>query len=285
MAVHRVANPEQWPFWRWMTLKKLVIIMAAVIIVISVWRPPFPVPIKIENQKFFDAIEELPRGSVVIIGLEMGDISKYDTSRDAYTALMIQICRHHLKFIVASFGLAGALAGELMVKRANIEQAYGYVYGVDYVILPYAAGEETAMASFAANIQAVYSTDNRGNLLSSLPLMQKVHSLKDAQLAIGYNGTNTVATMYVRQWAAAYPDVTYLAMGGPVDAYIGTLVKGLFEATSYEVLVGAPGEELLCLLAGNVKVVVFFMVIVAAIKYQIDRIRHKRIAVEGEAKK
>jgi hypothetical protein len=105
----------------------------------------------------------------------------------------------------ATFVMQAAMTAESSVvyddwlAAANPQQ-YGYVYGKNYVILSYLAGGEMALASFAADTWKAYQTDYYGTPLANIPLMQRIHSWKDFNVAIGSASDCTVQDMFVRQW-------------------------------------------------------------------------------------
>jgi hypothetical protein len=158
---------------------------------------------------------------------------------------MGHLASHNHKLLFLSYGRESTAAAEDLVARYNLEAKYGYTYGEDYVIFPFLAGEESAMTAGAADLFAAYTTDNRGTLLTALPLLETVKSMNDVDLVIFQSHIITIPHMYVRQFATAY-GVRSISMGGyaTVAPYYGTYVFGAMDRSAeYEIYVGLPGEE------------------------------------------
>jgi hypothetical protein len=237
---------DSWSVWPKFTRKRYLLLLLILAIIVAFYPFGIPIPANPATVDFYDEVEALPDGSVVWIGWYHDIISFYHGSRDVYRALLHQLASHDHKILFMAYGRESALVSEDLVKRNNLDSAYGYVYGEDYVIFPFLSGEESAMALGAENLFTAYSVDARGNALSSLPLLETVKGMEDVDLVIFQSHIITIPHMYVRQWPVKY-GTRAISMGGytTVGPYYGTFVFGAIDsAAEYELYVGRPGEEL-----------------------------------------
>jgi len=235
---------EEWPVYKRLNRKIFLLVMLLMSIIVAFRPLGFPVPPMETVQDFINTIENTPDGSVVFLGFYHDVISFYVNSRDFYGAIMQHLATHNMKMIMLSYGRESAGAFEDMVIRYGLEEKYGYKYGVDYVIFPFLAGEESAIAA-AADLKTAYTTDNRGDPIDTLPLLQTVSGIQDAELCLFQSHIITIPHMFVRQWCIKY-GIKGLSMGGyaQVAQYYGTYVFGSSDrAALYELDVGFPGEE------------------------------------------
>lgn len=239
-------------------LRKYWLFLMLVLAVIPVVRPLLlPVYISPQTRDFYNKIMELPPGSVVLIGMEI--TTPPVDLRTAWDSLVSTMFERDLKLIFLNFEAGGEVACEYIIEWGHNPEKYNLKYGEDYVIMPYLAGEEAAMAAAAADFWSAYSTDYYGNPLDELPIFKNVRSIKDVDLAIAYYHIFTFGEMYVRQWPVKY-GVPLLVIGQfyGIAPYYGTYVLGNIDATlrawaEWEYLVGKPGEELTRLDAQNLQ--------------------------------
>jgi hypothetical protein len=131
----------------------------------------------------------------------------------------------------------------------DIENTYGYEYGVDYVFLPVISMTEAAEMAFTEEIQSIFTVDMYDTPLGDLPMMDEVTSAWDIDLyvcggpvsntrryAIPYGtplicwGTGTGLLPFVPPY--------YDPVEGPVYGYVGGSSMG----GELEVYVGMPGN-------------------------------------------
>jgi hypothetical protein len=219
-----------------------------------------PVPIQPRTQDFKNTLDSIPKGSGVLIGLQIESISTATEIKDFWIALFTYLIRdRNFQLVITAQGPAGATAAETILKIIDPDTKYNYKYGINYAIMPYQPGDEIAMAATASSFAATYATDNRGNPLNTLPIMQRFHGLADMSLCIVFYHIITYAEMYIRQWPVKY-GVPCLVIGSfnVVAPYYPRYVKGQIELTSqayseFELLVDIPGIELKKLNATNLQ--------------------------------
>jgi hypothetical protein len=210
----------------------------------------------------------------------------YLGKRDGYRAILYQIFDRKLKLIMTSFWHDTPQLWQALIEYSGVEKKYGLKEGVDFVIFPFLAGEESALAAVAADFHKAYSTDIRGVPVKDIPLMQNVHSLRDVQLLISDAGSFTFIDMFVRQWPAAYGIKsinTYVF--ATVAPYYGRFVHGALDdvrgRAEYESLTGYVGEDLLRMDSRNLQGLwVFVALFLGNLSYFYSRSRKKAVPAE-----
>jgi len=174
----------------------------------------------------------------------------YVGSEDVAAAVFKVIHQRKLKIICLSLGPAPPLFFEDIYKRNKLVELYGLKYGEDYVITPYVAGEEAALAAFAKDTWATVSTDIYGTPIKNIPLMQRVRTLNDVALCwmASYSWSNF--EQFVRQWGHAYNKPLILWPGDywAVAQYypwpVTGVLSGVRGSAEFEALTKFGGAEL-----------------------------------------
>lgn len=248
-----------------------VMFLLAIIPVIS----PLALPVHISPQTegFYDEIDKLPPGSTVVFGQTL--VEPPVAARTFYYALLSFIYQKDLNVIFVPLGVGGELAAEYSSTYGGIVEEYGLKYGEDYVIMPFLAGEETAMAAAATNFREAYSLDVRGTPIDQIPLLDGIKDFNDIDLAIAQYGIFTFGEMFVRQWGVKYKPILIIGQFYGIAPYWGTYVIGNIDGTlkamaEMEYLVDIPGEELTRLDSQNLQgaftiIMIFVSIIVWAV--------------------
>lgn len=177
--------------------------------IIPMIRPlGFPVPLSPEVQRWFNTIDKLPQGSVIMI--DFG----YSGGGEPELGPMAVAVYHHIfkkggfKAIAMSTSIEGPLLWEKAMAEVNPSQ-YGAQYGVDYIHIGYIAGTETAMAAVGKDLRATTSTDYKGNPLDQYPIMEGIKDAGSFDLLVVFTTGGDQSEGWVRQWVTPYK-VPYL---------------------------------------------------------------------------
>jgi len=209
----------------------------------------FPVPITPEVKRWYDTIDKLPNGSVIM--MDFG----YSGGGEPVLGPMAVAVYHHIfkrggiKVVVMSTSIEGTLLFDKVMAEVN-PAGYGKKYGVDYIHIGYITGGETAMAAVGKNIRATTTTDYKRTPLDQYPIMEGVNEAKDFDLLICYTTGGDQSEGWVRQWYTTYKTpylCCVLAMMMPTmlpyqkAGQIVSLTSGE-QAGQMELLVHVPGR-------------------------------------------
>jgi len=209
----------------------------------------FPVPITPEVQKWYDTIDKLPNGSVIMIDFGYSGGGEPELGPMAVAVYHQIFKRGGIKVVAMSTSIEGTLLFDKVIAELNPSQ-YGKKYGVDYIHIGYIAGTESAMAAVGKSIRATTTTDYKGTPLDQYPIMQGVNEAADFDLLICYTTGGDQSEGWVRQWYTTYKTpylCCVLAMMVPTmlpyqkAGQIVSLVSGA-QAGQMELLVKVPAR-------------------------------------------
>ena len=228
---------------------------------------PFPIPIKVSSwtMDFYDELIDLPPGSTVIWGKTWGGVPPPRAGFTIIPCLMKFLMENEIRIIYASFADATPTNFyTFMIDYAHPED-YGYVYGEHWVVLPFVAGMETAMAAVANDLR-VTEVDMWGTPLDELPVMDGLYTIADCDVAFIRSGFAEIH-MFVRQWPIEHGITTLCTYCYSIIApYYGVYVQGVLDTNrgyaEFEYMVGFPGEELLFFQIRNIIAPIIFVTIV-----------------------
>jgi hypothetical protein len=265
-------------FANFMTLQRINAMLA--IIVLAVAIHPLALP-KVTVPEVQDALNvvaaTIKPGDLVIWGDQEMTISEFVNQRDNYRAFIWYLADHGARIVIATFSAAAPSGIDYLIKYTNLQGKYGWVYGVNYVLLPYVTGEEAALSLMAENMWAT-SVDYYNTPLSELPLMANCHQLTDAKLIVtGYSGT--YASYFLRQWVVKYPDdirpkiVTWMGYTDWAAQYPRYVQGAGLRSVDTQILTGYLGEDVIKLDASNLCYAFSIIVLItgAILKIQAQR--------------
>lgn len=214
---------------------------------------PFGLPLRISGmtRALYDYIEKLPAGSNVAY---IGDIAPGlgDEYGPCAGAVLTQLTRRPLKVVIMMFAADSPLMFERMLRIGWGEIASDKKYGVDYVVLGYSAGVETAMASAASDLHQAFPSDFYGKSISDLPMMKDIKSAKDFRLLVHCTSSTLESEAMVRQWQSTYGIpmawiVTAVQVPPQMPYYprqVFAILGGTRAAAEYELLIKRPSAGL-----------------------------------------
>jgi hypothetical protein len=180
--------------------RRFIYALIALAVLIPLLKPiGLPIAVSMETRNSYQVLTTVPDGSLVLIGFDYEPGSVAEMNPQAMAILRILAAKNVRVVGFTSFPVSGTFA------ETCLESTYGAAgkkYGVDYVNLGYYAGAEASLAAFCENPGSVFKADYRGNLLSGLPIMSQVKTVKDFALTMTLNdgvGTGSNTGMWVRQ--------------------------------------------------------------------------------------
>lgn len=135
--------------------------------------------------KIYNIIENLPEGSIIVMGGSGVFAFDYEPGA-AMIASIRQMAKNKLRLVGIPLGTESLQLHKYVVDTAKVLQQDGgpWKYGVDYVQLPYIPGGDAALVRLLTGVQSVVTVDANGIPLENLPLMKDFRSYKDITLWI-----------------------------------------------------------------------------------------------------
>jgi len=206
-----------------------------------------PTEISPEAKQLFDAVDQLPDSSIVMLTFD------YYPSTLAETEPMSRAALHHLfrkqcKIVtMTTIPLGGPSIAERVTR--DLAEQYGKVYGIDFVNLGYKANYVAVLKGMGTSIESIFPTDNSGTPLQDIPMMKNIKNYDDidfiyvvADNGIVDNWMSIVNAQYEIEVGAGVTAV----MAPKFFAYLNSgqmtgLLGGMKGAADYEKLVKEPG--------------------------------------------
>jgi hypothetical protein len=210
---------------------------------------PMGLPLQISEptKGYYSTLNNLPEGSIVCIdgGGSFASLDEFEASLTATMKVMLSL---PIKWFSWGYGSDGPILMDMVLDNIN-PASFGKEYGTDFLVLPYIAGGEMAVASVASDTHAVATVDFYGNDLSQYPLWDEITGADDFALVITISGSCLNMDQETRQWYTMYGIKLLeinMACCSPMSAnyYPDVMPGGLWGCkggTELEVLSGFPG--------------------------------------------
>ena len=262
---------------RWIYLLMFLSILFPTIFVIK-----FPIELTPEAEQLYNAVEELPDSSIVMLTFDYYASALAETEPMSIAALR-HMWRKDMKIVTLSnIPLGGPTIAERVTRE--IAEEFGKVYGIDFVNLGYKANYVAVMHGLASSIESIFPTDYSGTPLSELPLMQQVKSYNDMKFiyCVADNAT-------VDYWISIVNAQYDIPVGSGVTAVMAPkmysfieadqltgLLGGMKGAAEYEKLIGTPGTATIGMDAQSMShLLIIFLVIIGNLGFFMKRRKHK----------
>ncbi len=229
---------------RWIFLM-MFLSVAIPIIYIGITGKTFPEEPTNLSRAVFDAIEDLPHGSKILLSYDYDPASEGELSPMATMFAYHCAAKSHKMYFMALWPVGPQMVDDT-IERVLKEDFPHLEYGKDYVNLGYKSGYEGVIKVVITDFRELYSTDTRGTPWSAIPMCQDVASVQDMDLLVnvsaGYAGTKE----WVQYAVTPYPRLKMVAGCTGVQApllypYIPEQLHGLLGAikgaAEYEALV------------------------------------------------
>ncbi len=159
---------------RWIYLLVAIAVLFPMIVVMR-----FPIEITPEARQLFQAIEDLPDSSIVMLTFDYYPSALAETEPMSRAALRHMFAKDMKVVTISNIPLGGPSIAERVTRM--IAEEYDKEYGVDYVNLGYKYGYVAVMHGLADSIARIFPSDYSGTPLMELPLMQKVINYDDIE--------------------------------------------------------------------------------------------------------
>jgi len=224
---------------RWIFL--LMFLAVAIPILFQVRFPETPTPLA---KAVFDAIENLPDGSKILLPFDFDPASEGELGPMA-TAFVVHCAEKHHKMYFIALWPVGPQMIQDEIQKVIKEDFPNLVYGVDYVNLGFKPGNEGVIKVIATDLRQLYTTDDKGTNVDRIPMMHGIRSVQDFDLVVnvsaGYPGTKEwvqyAATPYKIKLVAGCTGVQAPLLYPYIPDQLPGLLGAIKGAAEYEKLV------------------------------------------------
>ena len=207
-------------------------------------RLVFPEVVSKQAKLVFDAIDELPNGSNILLSYD------FDPASQGELLPMVQaFTRHcsikgHKQYYMALWPLGSPMV-DLSID--TIEEEYpDMVYGEDYMKFSYKAGGEAVIRMIMQDLRGMFPLDSKGTQLDDIPMTKNIKNIQDMDLIINVSAGDPGTKQWV-QFAATPFGITTVSGCTGVQApqmypYIPKQLAGVLgaikAAAEYEAALG-----------------------------------------------
>jgi hypothetical protein len=238
-------------------------------------------------QSFYDAIENLPPGSKVLVSCDY-DPGSMPELYPMNVAVFYHLLSRNLKIITMQLWPAGTPLAQSAMSEV-LKDFPNKKYGEDWVNLGFKEGREVVMVSMGTSIPETFPTDYQGKKLADLPIMHGVTNFDDFALLVNISGGLPGTKEWVLQVQSRYhvklgsgctavsaPEFYPYVQSGQLVGLLG----GMKGAAEYEKLVKRPGTAARGMDAQSVShIVVFLFILIGNIAFFSLKKEKKRLKV------
>ncbi|MGC8797298.1 MAG: hypothetical protein ACP5PK_01335 [candidate division WOR-3 bacterium] len=259
----------------------IYLLLTLVVLLPLIIKPRISVRVSEPVQDAFNAVDQLPSGSVVMVSIDF-DPSSSPEVQPMLVAILRHCFKKNLKVVVTGQLALGLPLGEIALNQVAPE--YGKVYGKDFINIGYRPGYTALMVGIGREIRDFFKTDYRGVPLDSFEFMRQVHNYHDIDLLVTL-AHGAVAEAWIQYAGARFKQKIIVGCTG-VNApgmyqyysahQISGIIGGLQGASEYETLVENPGAATLGMPAqSSAHALLIILLIIGNIGFLITRRRSK----------
>lgn len=241
----------------------------------------FTLPPKITPpvKAFYDAIEKLPAGSLVLCSIDYDPGGRAELNPMTVAAFRHLLNRGHKLVILTLWSTGPALVEGLMNDVCRDE--FKKEYGKDYVYLGQKEGREAVMVEMGRSIRSTFPLDYYHTPIEQIPLMQHVENYASFDLMVnisaGYPGTKEYVQYVQSRFkidivsgasAVSVPEYSAYYQSGQLKG----LLTGISGAAEYETLLERPGLALVTMGGQTVgHLIIVFFILMGNVIYFVNR--------------
>jgi len=262
----------------------IFLIIGAVVIIPLFFPLGLPIRATATTQQAYDAIDQLPKGSKILLSCEYGPSTKPEIHPMVMAVLRHLFKNEHKVYVTCLWPDGQFLAEEALDKVA--EEEYGLTYGEDYVLLGFRPGNEAVVKGIVSDLRKLYTIDARGTKVTDIPMMNGVNRFEDFDFlfsaSAGYPGTiewvqyavdPTDVPMSTGTTSIQVNEIMPYIQAGQVNG----ILAGMPGAAEYEALIGVPGIGTSGMDAQSIAhLVIVIFIVLGNIGFFIERNRSKK---------
>jgi len=261
--------------------RRWIFLLVAIAVLIPLIFPlRIPLQTSASTQAYYDRIEALPEGSLVLMSCDYDPGSKAELY-PMTEATVRHVFRKNLRLVIFSLWPAGPPMVEIALQKVLAERKNDKKEGIDFVNLGFKDGREAVIVDLGRSFRTVFPKDYHGNPIDEIPIMKGVENYASfplfANISVGYPGTKE----YV-QYAQSRFNITMISGAGAVSvpefsAYLQTgqlkgMLSGIAGCAEYEQLLQHPALALTFMDAQSAgHLLIVFMIVVGNVIYFMTR--------------
>ena len=231
----------------------LVMFLAVAIPILA--RLVFPEVVSKQAKMVFDAIDELPNGSNILLSYDFDPASQGELLPMAQAFTRHCSIKGHKQYYMALWPLGPPMV-DLSID--TIEEEYpDMVYGEDYMKFSYKAGGEAVIRMIMQDLRGMFPLDSKGTQLDDIPMTKNIKNIQDMDLIINVSAGDPGTKQWV-QFAATPFGITTVSGCTGVQApqmypYIPEQLAGVLGAIKAAAEYEAAIDEVYPSIAANKK--------------------------------
>lgn len=183
--------------------------LAAAILLSIMARVRFPETPSPLVEGLYERLESLPAGEPVVLSLDYSPNSRPELEPMATALARHALLRGHRLILLSVWDTGNAMIEDLENDVLKVDFP-DRREGVAWVALGYKTGNEILINAIRDNFGAMYQTDLRDSLLSTLPALAGVRGLSDCGLIVSLSG----GSPGLKEWILFAGDVTKVPVAG-----------------------------------------------------------------------
>ena len=218
-------------------------------------RLVFPEVVSKQAKMVFDAIDELPNGSNILLSYDFDPASQGELLPMAQAFTRHCSIKGHKQYYMALWPLGSPMV-DLSID--TIEDEYpDMVYGEDYMKFSYKAGGEAVIRMIMQDLRGMFPLDSKGTQLDDIPMTKNIKNIQDMDLIINVSAGDPGTKQWV-QFAATPFGITTVSGCTGVQApqmypYIPEQLAGVLGAIKAAAEYEAAIDEVYPSIAANKK--------------------------------
>jgi hypothetical protein len=227
--------------------KRIIYLIMFIVVAYPILRPlGLPIGITQYTRDYYNTIETLPAGSVVLVHYG-GDAASWGELEPQVIATVQHVFNRPLKIIFCSTWAMGSPFIDQAINRVNRGSKQ---YGVDYVHIGYIPGWETGVAALANNLHGIVNVDYYGHSIAGT-FLDSVSTGRDVALVVAFECGSAGSSTFLTQYQVPFgTKVVAGSIGvivpGTLPYYQSGQISGILAsvrgAAEYELLTKNPGK-------------------------------------------
>jgi len=170
-------------------------------------------------ENVFEAIDELPDGSIILMPLDF-DPSAEGELQPMANAFVRHAAEKNHKIYFMTIWPQGV--GMIQRQIALLKKEYpDYEYGEDYVNLGYRPGYEGVIKLITSDLPKLYDSDQQGTPVNQIPMMKEIDNIQQFPLIVNVSSGDPGLKQWVQYAATPYDSIEIV--GGTTGVQASTL--------------------------------------------------------------